>query len=38
MDLCKAFDTINHESLIAKLHAHVFSKDAVKLICSCLSD
>ena len=38
MDLSKAFDTINHELLIAKLYAYGFSKDAVKLIHSYLSD
>ena len=36
MDLSKAFDTINHELLIAKLYAYGFSKDALKLINSCL--
>ena len=38
MDLSKAFDTINHELLIAKLHAYGFSKDALTLIASYLSD
>ena len=38
MDLLKAFDTINHETLIAKLYAHGFSKDALKLIFSDISD
>ena len=38
MDLSKAFDTINHELLIAKLHAYGFSKEALTLIASYLSD
>ena len=38
MDLSKAIDTINHELLIAKLHAYVFSKEAFTLIASDLSD
>ena len=38
MDLSKAFDTINHELLIAKLHAYGFSKEALTLIPSYLSD
>jgi len=38
MDLSKAFDTINHELLIAKLYAYGFSKDALKLINSYMSD
>ena len=38
MDLSKAFDTINHELLIAKLNAYGFSKDALKLIFSYMSD
>ena len=37
MDLSKAFYTINHELLIAKLHAYEFSKDSLKIL-SCLSD
>ena len=38
MDLLKAFDTINHELLIAKLYAYGFSKDALKLIFNYMSD
>ena len=38
MDLSKAFDTINHELLIAKLHAYSFSKEALILIAGYLSD
>ena len=38
MDLSKAFDTINHELLIAKLHAYRFDKNALKLIFSYISD
>ena len=38
MHLSKAFDTINHELLIAKLHAYGFSKDSLKLINSYKSD
>ena len=32
MDLSKAIDTINHNLLIAKLHAYGFSKESLKLI------
>ena len=38
MDLSKAFDCINHELLIAKLHAYGFSKESVRLIKSYLSN
>ena len=36
MDLPKAFDTINHDLLLAKLKAYGFSKDALTLMCSYL--
>ena len=38
MNLSKAFDTINHEILIAKLHAYGFSKDSLKILLSYLSN
>ena len=38
MDLSKAFDTINHELLIAKLFAYGFSKESLTIILSYLSD
>ena len=37
MDLSKAFDTLNHDFLIAKLHAYGFQHDALKLLHSYLS-
>ena len=36
MDLFKAFDTINHELLIAKLHSYRFSTDALVVLSSYL--
>ena len=38
MDLSKAFETINHDLLIAKLHAHGFSNDSLKLLYSYLNN
>ena len=38
MDLSKAFDTLDHDLLIAKLYAYGFGKDALKFIKSYLSD
>ena len=38
MDLSKAFDTLNHDLLIAKLYAYGYGKDALKLIKSYLSN
>ena len=38
MDLSKAFDTLNHDLLIAKLHAYGFDKNALKLIKSYFSN
>ena len=32
MDLSKAFDTINHDLMIAKLKAYGFSKDALNFM------
>ena len=38
MDLSKAFDTINHELLIAKLKAYGFDNSALEIVLSYLSD
>ena len=38
MDLSKAFDTLNHELLVAKLHAYGFTHSALSLIYSYLSN
>ena len=38
MDFSRAFDTINHELLMTKLHANGFSKEALKLIFSYLNN
>ena len=38
MDLSKAFDTINHELLIAKRHTYGFNKESVELILDYLSN
>ena len=38
MDLSKAFDTINHELLIAKLNAYGFGDSALHILLSYLSD
>ena len=38
MDLSKAFDTLHHDLLIAKLHAYGFDNSALKLIKSYLSN
>ena len=37
MDLSKAFDTLNHDLLLAKLHAYGFDRDSLKVFHSYLS-
>ena len=38
MDLSKAFQTINHDLLVAKLHAYEFDNAALKLMKSYLTN
>ena len=38
MNLSKAYETINNQLLLAKLHAYGFSKQTLAIICSCLSN
>ena len=38
MDLSKAFDTINHDLMLAKLKAYGFSTNALNLMYSCLKN
>ena len=38
MDLSKAFDTLDHDLLIAKLHAYGFGRAALRFVKSYLSD
>ena len=38
MDLSKAFDTVNHDLLLAKLKAYGFSKQALNFTCSYLKN
>ena len=38
MELWKAFDTLNHDLLITKLHAYGFTRESLKLIKSYLAN
>ena len=38
MDISKAFDTIIHDLLLAKLRSHGFSNNALNLMCSYLKN
>ena len=38
MEICIPFNTLNHELLIAKLHAYIFNRDSLKLINGYLSN
>ena len=38
MDLSKAFDTINHELLLTKLHGYGFSIEALEVLLSYLQE
>ena len=38
MDLSKAFDTLNHDLFLAKLHTSTFDKDSLKVLQSSLSN